>query len=53
MFIVSGVYLIIFFLYFYKDIKNELYIMFTNREIDKNNNDSEMEMLIEKNNEQL
>ena len=52
-FFVSCIYLIIFFVYFYKDIKNDLYIIFSKKEDNKEDNSNEKELLIEKKNEEL
>ena len=52
-FFVSCVYLIIFFVYFYKDIKNDLYLIFGKREDNKEDNSNEKALLIEKKNEEL
>ena len=53
MFIISCVYLIIFFVYFYKDIKNDLHLIFGIKDENKEDNSTEKEMLIEKKNEEL
>jgi MFS family permease len=52
-FFVSCIYLIIFFVYFYKDIKNDLYIIFGKGEDSKEDNSNEKALLIEKKNEEL
>ena len=52
-FFVSCIYLIIFFVYFYKDIKNDLYIIFGKGEDNKEDNSNEKALLIEKKNEEL
>jgi MFS family permease len=52
-FFVSCVYLIIFFVYFYKDIKSDLYLILSKKEDNQEDNSNEKELLIKKNNEEL